>query len=130
MLFSNLKQFDQKANFHKNPTSPPIFDGWYLQDDNQQNTDRSELMRLIQNKYIGISNENTRREKLYTNLSIGAGALFGAIGGAAALLFTGPIAASAIAVSVGAGMFKAASAGTRDENRKKLARSNTSNRNR
>lgn len=61
--------------------------------------------------------------------SLGGSAILGAIGGGAALFFAGPIIASSVAVSMAVGSFKLGRAATRDQNRKKLAPKNTSDRN-
>lgn len=86
-------------------------------------------MTLISTEFTNISEVNKEREASRKGIAAGASTLMGVVGGAATLFFAGPLVATAIGASVGGAIYKFGTASDRDENRKKLASINTSDRN-
>lgn len=85
------------------------------------------LEHLIGTKYTATWTVNKEREASKKTDDFGASAFLGVVGGAASLLFAGPILATTIGTSVGVGLYNIVQAERRDIGRKELARRNTSN---
>lgn len=109
----SIKQFKQKSNFHSNS--------------GRQNKYVTNLYESIRTKYADTSKLNKERETSGKNGGLGASAVLGVVGGAATLLFAGPIAATSIGTAVGVGIYNLGMAAARSTNREKLACKNTSN---